>query len=200
MRLTADPIQIAWLALRMETWEEAKVIARYHGVGTVMEVSETGIGSCVARVWRQLDFRSARHPPLRAMPAAAIDLNFFSHHVIWDKGRALVAAGAVLFGRTWVRFQVWRVHRRVPPLAGFRRVSLSIWLAENIGTVSRIWLHPGQKAGLSMVSDQTFGSRFLLMIVSDGLVTLVSRPRMVRRSAREANGADFSAEETVQLR
>ena len=229
LTLTAALIQIALLALRMETWEEAKVIALYHGVGTVMEVFKTGVGSWVypeasllriagvplftgfmyasigsyiARVWRLFDFRFAHHPPRWAtlVLAAAIYLNFFSHHVVWDMRWALFAATAVLFGRTWVYFKVWRVHRRMPLLVGFGLVSLFIWLAENIGTVTRVWLYPGQKAGWSMVSYQKFGSWFLLMIVSYVLVTLVNRPRMVRRSAREANGAGFSAEETVQLR
>lgn len=229
LTLMAALIQVALLALRMETWEEAKVIALYHGVGTVMEVFKTGVGSwiypeasllriaCVplftgfmyasigsyiARVWRLFDFRFAHHPPLRAtLPlAAAIYLNFFSHHLIWDMRWALFAVTALLFGRTWVYFKVWRVHRRMPLLVGFGLVSLFIWLAENIGTVTRVWLYPGQKAGWSMVSYQKFGSWFLLMIVSYVLVTLVSRPRTFRRSAREANGAGFGADESAQLR
>lgn len=40
-------IQIAMLAVRRETWEEAKVIAPYHGVATVVEIFKNGVGSWI---------------------------------------------------------------------------------------------------------------------------------------------------------
>ena len=215
LTLAAVLIQIALLALGMETWEEAKVIALYHVVGTAMEIFKTGVGSWIypeasllkimgvplftgfmyasvgsyiARVWRLFDFRFVHHPPLRfTLPlAGAIYLNFFSHHVVWDIRIALFAATALLFGRTWVYFKVWHVHRRMPLLLGFGLVAAFIWLAENIGTYTRAWVYPRQAAGWSVVPWQKFGSWFLLMIVSYVLVTLVSRPRVFQRSAREA--------------
>jgi uncharacterized membrane protein YoaT (DUF817 family) len=215
LTLAAIVIQCALLALKMETWEEAKIIALYHVVGTVMEVFKTSVGSWtypeasllriagvplftgfmyasvgsyIARVWRLFDFRFVHHPPLRfTLPlAGAIYLNFFSHHVVWDMRLALFAATALLFGRTWVYFKVWHVHRRMPLLLGFGLVAAFIWLAENIGTYTRAWVYPRQAAGWSVVPWQKFGSWFLLMIVSYVLVTLVSRPRVFQRSAREA--------------
>ncbi len=212
LTLAAVSIQVALLALGMETWEEAKVIAIYHVVGTVMEVFKTGvgswiypeasllrimgvplftgfmyasIGSYIARVWRLFDFRFTRHPPLAlTLPlAAAIYVNFFSHHYVADLRIVLLVATGVLFGGTVVHFKVWHVHRRMPLLVGFALVALFIWLAENIGTASRVWLYPNQTAGWSPVSAAKLGSWFLLMIVSYVLVTLVNRPETMPREA-----------------
>jgi uncharacterized membrane protein YoaT (DUF817 family) len=64
----------------------------------------------------------------------------------------------------------------MPLLVGFGLVSLFIWLAENTGTGTRVWLYPNQTAGWSPVPAAKLGSWFLLMIVSYVMVTLVSRP------------------------
>lgn len=212
LTLAAVLIQVALLALGMETWEEAKIIALYHIVGTVMEIFKTSvgswiypeasllrimgvplftgfmyasIGSYIARVWRLFDFRFTRHPPLAlTLPlAGAIYINFFSHHYMADLRAMLFIATGVLFGATVVHFKVWHVHRQMPILLGFVLVSLFIWLAENIGTATRVWLYPNQAAGWSPVSAAKLGSWFLLMIVSYVLVTLVSRPEPAPEAA-----------------
>ncbi|SFL30804.1 Uncharacterized membrane protein YoaT, DUF817 family [Methylorubrum salsuginis] len=219
LTLAALAIQIALLALGMETWEEAKVIALYHLVGTAMELFKTSagswiypepsflriagvplftgfmyasVGSYIARVWRLFDFRFTRHPPLvLTLPlAGAIYLNFFSHHYVADLRVVLFAATALLFGRTVVHFKVWHVHRSMPLVVGFGLVSLFIWLAENIGTGARVWLYPSQAAGWSPVSAAKLGSWFLLMIVSYVLVTLVNRPEPMPEVAPPASEAD----------
>ncbi|MCH8522593.1 MAG: DUF817 domain-containing protein [Glycocaulis sp.] len=93
LTLAAIAIQIAMLAFGLENWEEARVIAVFHLVGTVMEIfkvamgswiyPEAGeallviagvplfsgfmyaaVGSYIARVWRLFDFRFDRFPPL----------------------------------------------------------------------------------------------------------------------------------------
>lgn len=212
LTIAAVLIQVALLALGMETWEEAKVIAIYHVVGTAMEIFKTGvgswiypeasllrvmgvplftgfmyasIGSYIARVWRLFDFRFTRHPPLAlTLPlAGAIYLNFFSHHYVADMRTLLFIATGVLFAGTVVHFKVWQVHRKMPLLLGFVLVSLFIWLAENIGTATRVWIYPNQAAGWSPVSAAKLGSWFLLMIVSYVLVTLVNRPEPMPEAA-----------------
>ncbi len=91
--LGAIAIQIAMLALRLETPAEARVILVFHGVGTLMEIFKVHVGSWVypevdaavlqimgvplfsgfmyaavgsylARVWRIFAFRFDRFPPL----------------------------------------------------------------------------------------------------------------------------------------
>jgi uncharacterized membrane protein YoaT (DUF817 family) len=208
--LAAVAIQIGMLAFRLETWEEAKVIFIFHVVGTAMEVFKTSmgswiypevsllriggvplftgfmyaaIGSYIARCWRLFDFRFTAHPPLWAVVllAAGIYINFFAHHYVADARILLFALTALLFGRCWVHFKVWRRHRRMPLLVGFGLVALFIWIAENIGTFTAAWMYPTQRHGWSLVSAGKLGAWFLLMIISYVLVALVNRPKPMPR-------------------
>ena len=216
--IAAVAIQAAMLAFRLETLEEAKVIFIFHVVGTAMEIFKTAvgswiypeasllriagvplfsgfmyaaIGSYIARCWRLFDFRFTHHPPLWALAllACAIYVNFFAHHYLPDVRLALFAATAVLFGRCWVHFKVWRVHRRMPLLLGFALVALFIWLAENIGTFTAAWMYPHQRLGWSLVSAGKLGAWFLLMIISYTLVALLNRPEPLETLVpRQGNG------------
>lgn len=215
--LAAVAIQAAMLAFRLETWEEAKVIFIFHMVGTAMEVFKTSVGSWVypepsilriggvplftgfmyaaigsyiARCWRLFDFRFTHHPPRWALVllAAGIYANFFAHHYVWDARVPLFALTALLFGRCWVYFKVWRVHRRMPLLLGFGLVALFIWLAENIGTFTAAWVYPSQRDGWTPVSFGKFGAWFLLMIISYVLVALVNRPQAMPAAEVDPKG------------
>jgi uncharacterized membrane protein YoaT (DUF817 family) len=205
MFLAALAIQVAMLTFKLETWEEAKVILVYHVVGTIMEVFKTdvgswiypdasifriggvplfsgfmyaAIGSYIARCWRLFDFRFLHHPPLWAvyLLALAIYVNFFTHHYTFDIRYLLFAAAALIFGRTWIYYKVWHVHRRMLLLLGLGLVSLFIWIAENLGTVTKTWLYPHQVFGWSAVSFGKLGSWFLLLIISYALVAAINRP------------------------
>jgi uncharacterized membrane protein YoaT (DUF817 family) len=204
--IAAVALQAAMLAFRLETWEEAKVIFVFHAVGTAMEIFKTSvgswtypepsllrlggvplftgfmyaaIGSYIARCWRLFDFRFTRHPPLWAMGllAAGIYVNFFAHHYVMDARLVLFALTALLLGRTWVWFKVWRVPRRMPLLVGFGLVALFIWFAENIGTFAAAWVYPHQRHAWAMVGPGKLGAWFLLMIISYVLVAVVNRPQ-----------------------
>jgi len=206
LTLAALGIQAALLALRMETWSEARVILMFHVVGTCMEIFKTAagswiypeasvlriggvplftgfmyaaVGSYLARVWRLFNFRFQAHPPLAATAALSvlIYLNFFAHHFITDFRWVLFALTGVLFARTWVYFRIWRAYRRMPLLLGFVLVALFIWFAENIGTFANAWRYPSQAHAWQLVSIAKLGSWFLLMIISYVMVSLVNRPR-----------------------
>jgi uncharacterized membrane protein YoaT (DUF817 family) len=203
--LAAVGIQIAMLAFKLETFEEAKVILVYHVVGTIMELFKTEVGSWVypeanifriggvplfsgfmyasigsylARCWRLFDFRFLNHPPLWAvyLLAFAIYVNFFTHHYTIDLRILLFVAAAFLFGRTWIYYKVWHTHRRMPLLLGLGLVAIFIWIAENVGTYSKTWLYPHQMTGWSAVSLGKLGSWFLLLLISYALVAAVNRP------------------------
>lgn len=93
LTLAAVAIQVAMIATKLESWEEVRVIAVFHLVGTVMEIFKVeagswvypgseeaalviagvplfsgfmyaSVGSYLARVWRIFDFRWDRFPPL----------------------------------------------------------------------------------------------------------------------------------------
>lgn len=206
--LAALGLQALLLALKLETFEEAKIIFVYHVVGTVMEIFKTSVGSWVypepcffhvagvplftgfmyscigsylCRAWTLFHFEFKAHPPVAwlAVLSAAIYLNFFGHHYIVDLRWALFAATALLFARTWIYFTNWRSRRSMPLLLGLLLVAAFIWFAENIGTFTKTWLYPNQRSGWSMVSAGKFGSWFLLLIISYTLVALIKKPHNV---------------------
>ena len=63
-----------------------------------------------------------------------------------------------------IHFTVDRVPRRMPLLLGFFLVSLFIWLAENIGSFSAVWLYPHQ---LRIMVARDVGQARLLVPADD---------------------------------
>lgn len=199
LTLAALAIQVAMLAFRLETLEEAKVILAFHVVGTVMELFKTyagswvypepsllriggvplfsgfmyaAVGSYLARVWRifELRFEPYPRPIWTQLLAIAVYINFFAHHWLPDIRIVLFAAMIALFWRTRAKFTVWRSRRWMPLLLGWLLVALFIWFAENLGTFARAWAYPGQEGGWTMVSPAKLGAWYLLMYISFVLV------------------------------
>ncbi len=203
--LAAVCVQIVLIAFRAESLREAGVIALFHVVGTIMEIFKTAvgswiypgdavfriggvplftgfmyacIGSYIVRAWTLFDFRFTHHPPrwVVALLALAIYANFFAHHYIYDFRWFLFAATALVFGRTWIFYRVHHSWRSMPLLLAAFLAASFIWLAENVGTVTKTWLYPNQLAGWSPVSLAKLGSWFLLQIISYALVLVIRRP------------------------
>lgn len=203
--LAALIIQITFLRLKMESWEEAKVILIYHVTGTCMEIFKVrmgswiypedailqiagvplfsgfmyaSVGSYMARAIRIFDMRFTHYPrfALTALLAAAIYINFYSHHYVTDMRIGLFAATVLLFGRVRIYFTVERKARWMPLVLAAFLTSIFLWIAENIGTATGIWLYPGQTEW-HMVSLQKLGSWYLLLYVSFVLVTIVCKPQ-----------------------
>lgn len=201
-------IQVALLAFRLETLREAKLILAFHAVGTLMELIKTSVGSWtypepsllrlghvplfsgfmyaavgsyLARVWRIFDFRFVAYPPLAltALLAAAIYVNFFTHHYLPDIRPALFLATLALYARTTVVFTPYRVPRRMPLLIGFGLVATFIWFAENVATFAHAWTYPHQAHGWAMVPSGKLGAWLLLMIISFVLVSVAHRRELV---------------------
>jgi uncharacterized membrane protein YoaT (DUF817 family) len=137
------------------------------------------VGSYLARVTRSFEFRFSHYPPHWVTVAIAllIYINFFAHHFVTDIRLGLFAAVAWAYRRTWVYYRPHKVYRRMPLLLSFALVALFIFLAENVGTFTAIWVYPHQGNGWEMVRWGKYGSWFLLMIVSFILVTFVHPPQ-----------------------
>jgi uncharacterized membrane protein YoaT (DUF817 family) len=217
LTLAAVLIQLVLLASGLESRDEAKVILLFHLVGTAMELFKTAmgswsypepsvlrlggvplftgfmyaaVGSYIARAWRLFDFHFTRHPPFGAtvVLAAAIYINFFTHHFLADARLLLFGAAAGLFGRCQVHFRIRRVHRRMPLLLGFVLVATFIWLAENVGTFSKAWLYPAQRHGWQVVPLGKLGAWLLLTIISYVMVSAVHRGMAVAPWRRGVGG------------
>ena len=210
--LMALAIQALFLRLRMESWEEAKVILVYHVTGTAMEIFKVkmrswtypepaimqiagvplfsgfmyaAVGSFMARTIRIFDMRFTHFPPLwqTAALATAIYVNFFSHHYLPDIRYILFAATVLVFRRVSIHFTTDRTTLRMPLVVAAFLSSLFLWLAENIGTITGTWIYPSQKVW-HMVSFGKLGSWYLLLYVSFVLVTLVLKPRAPEETVR----------------
>lgn len=201
--LIAVGLQALFIWTRLETWEEARVIALFHLTGTAMEwfkvsagswaYPEPGllklfdvplftgfmyasVGSYIARAIRLFDIRLAPAPPYWtiAVLAAAIYVNFWSHHFLPDARMVLFAATVLLFARTRLWFRTLDLWLWVPvPLVALGAAVL-LWGAENIGTLTGTWRYAGQSAW-QMVSLSKLGSWYLLLFVAFATVTLVAR-------------------------
>ncbi|MFJ6043017.1 DUF817 domain-containing protein [Brachybacterium paraconglomeratum] len=176
--LAAAAVQVAMLALRLESLREMGVIALFHVVGTAMEVFKTAVGSWayetdgllrigeaplytgfmyaavgsyMVRVMRLFDLRFTRYPPLLATAAlaAAIYANFFTHHYLPDARWVLLAATLLLYGRCAMSL---RVHRRAP----WRRMPV---IAAFLGVAGLLWIaeNVGTAAGAWIYPHQRAG-------------------------------------------
>lgn len=176
--LAAVAVQVAMLALRLESLREMGVIALFHVVATAMEVFKTAVGSWayetdgflrigevplytgfmyaavgsyMVRVMRLFDLRFTRYPALLATAAlaAAIYANFFTHHYLPDARWVLLAATLLLYGRCVMSL---RVHRRAP----WRRMPV---IAAFLGVAGLLWIaeNVGTAAGAWIYPHQRAG-------------------------------------------
>jgi uncharacterized membrane protein YoaT (DUF817 family) len=207
--LMALLIQAVFIALKLESLEEVKVIFLFHLVGTVMEIFKThvgswsypednffriggvplfsgfmysAVGSYIARVSRILDMRYTDYPPMvwTGILCVLIYVNFFTHHYTYDIRYLLFALTFWLYRNTWVYYRPHKMNYRMPLLLGFVLVAFFIWIAENVGTFGAIWYYPTQQDGWHPVSLSKMGSWFLLMIISFVLVSFIHKPEVPR--------------------
>ncbi len=201
--LFALATQAVFLAAKLETWAEARVIVLFHLTGTAMEWFKVGagswaypelglfkllgvplfsgfmyasVGSYIARVIRIFQMRFAPYPPLwqSFVLAGAIYVNFFAHHALPDIRLGLFAATALVFGRTQVWFVVSERERWMPMVVAAVLSSLALWGAENIGTLTGTWMYSGHVTR-HWTGLGKLGSWYLLLYVAFVTVSLVSR-------------------------
>lgn len=194
--------QALMLLFKLETFEEAKVIALFHLTGTALEIFKVSVGSWsypeaavfkimdvplfsgfmyasvgsyMARVIRIFQMRFTPYPPywVSLIFGAAIYVNFYSHHFIADIRVALFLASLALFWRTRIYFQVGETYWMPLPVAAFSS-SFFLWLAENIGTLTGTWVYAGS-ADFDWASLSKMGSWYLLLYVCFATVTCVIR-------------------------
>lgn len=141
----------------------------------------SAIGSYISRAFVFLELSYERFPAQYHLwiLAALIYANFFADHV-FDFRYALFAYALGLFYRTTVHFRVYRKRRSMPFLVTAILVALFVWIAENVGTYTRIWLYPSQEAAWHLVPLTKLGSWFLLLILSFALVSIIYRDKLRR--------------------
>ena len=140
----------------------------------------SAIGSYISRAFLFLKLSYGRFPAYIHLwiLAALIYLNFFTHHFFYDLRYLLSVYILVIFSRTKVCFRVYHKERSMPFLLTAFLTALFIWIAENIGTYTSIWLYPSQLKYWHLVSLNKIGSWFLLLVLSFALVSIIYRDKL----------------------
>jgi len=130
------------------------------------------VGSYIIQAWRLLDLRVVHHPPywMAGLIAAAIYLNFFTHHFIGDYRWYLAAAALGLYARAQVVYRPHRHDRRMPLSLSLVLIGFFIWLAENIGTFFGLWAYPHQLGAWAAVHVTKWSAWSLLVLMSFTIV------------------------------
>ncbi len=157
----------------------------YFGIATVPLFTGflySSVGSYLARVWRIFDFHFSYFPKKKyaLILVIAVYLNFFTHHFIYDFRWVLLGFTIYLFYRTEIYFKIINNYRRMPLLIGFLLVAFFIWIGENIGTFTKVWLYPNQYSEWQMVSFGKLSSWYLLMLLSFVLVAMVNQIKIIK--------------------
>ncbi len=142
----------------------------------------SAIGSYISRAFIFLKLRYENFPAYFHLwiIAILIYVNFFTHHFYFDIRYILFAYILLVFYKTKVYFKVYKKERNIPFLITVVLTSFFVWIAENIGTFTRIWLYPNQLENWNLVSMGKMGSWFLLLILSFALVSLIYRDKLIK--------------------
>ncbi len=188
-------VQVAMVAFKLETKDELKVICLFHLIGLNLEIFKVRMGSWsypeaglvkiaevplysgfmyasvasyICQAWKRFNLSMTHWPkPIWTwVTAAAIYINFFSHHYLWDL-RWFITAGLVLvFGKTLVSFDVLQKTYKMPMVLAYFLIGFFIWVAENISTFLGAWQYPNQEQQWELVHIGKISSWFLLVIIS----------------------------------
>lgn len=183
------------LATVMELFKTNPAIGSwiYPSVGTSVFVLSTvplftgflysAVGSYISRAFTFLKLTFENFPSYAHLwiIAALVYVNFFTHHFFFDIRYLLFIYIFFVFFRTKIYFEVYRARRSMPFLLAAFLTALFVWIAENIGTFTRIWLYPSQLEYWHLVSFAKTGSWFLLLILSFALVSIIYRDKLQSR-------------------
>lgn len=202
----------------LETKDELKVICLFHLIGLALEIFKVNMGSWsypepgffkvfgvplysgfmyasvasyMCQAWRRLRLELVSWPPFPVVVplAAAIYLNFFTHHYWIDIRWWLTGLVFIVFWRSWVLFGVNGSRYRMPVALSFVLIGFFIWVTENIATFFGAWEYPDQAGTWRLVHTGKMSSWFLLVIVSFLIVATLKLVKEGRsRTERTAGG------------
>lgn len=196
--------QVFMVVSGLETKKELVVITFFHIIGLTLEIFKIHMGSWaypeeayskvlgvplysgfmyasvasyLCQAWRRLDVQLVRWPSvfLAGPLAAAIYLNFFTHHYWIDIRWWLSLLVIIVFSRAWVDYKVGSSRYRMPIVLSFVLIGFFIWIAENIATFFQAWEYPNQAEVWNMVHLGKVSSWLLLVIVSFLIVAILKQ-------------------------
>jgi len=165
------------------SWAYPSVSSAFFVLGTVPLFTGflySAIGSYISRAFIFLRLSYENFPQYAHLwvLAVLVYINFFTHHFFFDIRYLLFMYVAVVFFKTKIHFQVYKKVRTMPFLLAAFLTAFFVWIAENIGTFTKIWLYPSQVEYWHVVSFEKTGSWFLLLILSFALVSIIYREKL----------------------
>ena len=151
------------------SWSYPEAAAsKFWGVPLYSGFMYAAVASYMCQSWRIMRMRLTGYPShaVSITLSVLIYTNFFTHHWLPDIRWFLIAAVAVVFARTQVRFTVLEKERRMPLVASFALIGFFVWIAENVATYFGAWVYPNQKHAWELVSAGKISSWSLLVIVT----------------------------------
>ncbi|MGW7053582.1 DUF817 domain-containing protein [Streptomyces sp. NPDC054887] len=146
-------------------------VTKFAGVPLYGGFLYSAVGSYVCRAWRLMSVELTAYRPRVMVPlAAAVYVNFFSHH--WLPDARWVLAGLILLATigTSVGYSVGERRYRMPLALSFVLIGFFLWIAENAATYVGAWSYPDQLHGWQPVSPMKIGAWALLISVTFVLV------------------------------
>jgi len=142
----------------------------------------SAVGSYISRAFTFLKLSYENFPAYYHLWILALltYVNFFTHHFVYDVRYFLFAYVFIIFFKTKVHFQVYEKVRSMSFVVTALLVAVFVWIAENVGTFTKIWLYPSQLQEWHFVSFGKLGSWFLLLILSFALVSIIYRDKLKR--------------------
>ncbi|WP_171059861.1 DUF817 domain-containing protein [Streptomyces montanus] len=142
-------------------------VLKFAGVPLYGGFLYAAVGSYVCRAWHLFDLELVRYRPRStAAVAAAIYVNFFTHHWLPDARRPLAGLLLAVTAGTSVRYTVRGVRRRMPLALSFVLIGFFLWVAENLATYMGAWRYPYQLDGWRPVGVEKFGAWALLISIT----------------------------------
>ncbi|WP_251061405.1 DUF817 domain-containing protein [Streptomyces sp. ISL-100] len=127
----------------------------------------SAVGSYVCRAWRLMSLQLTGYRPRVMVPlAAAVYVNFFSHHWLPDARWVLAALMLLATIGTSVGYSVGQRRYRMPLALGFTLIGFFLWVAENVATYVGAWSYPNQLHGWQPVSLMKIAAWSLLISVT----------------------------------
>ncbi|WP_102029068.1 DUF817 domain-containing protein [Salirhabdus sp. Marseille-P4669] len=202
----------------LETRDELKVITLFHIIGLALEIFKVHMGSWaypeegnfkifgvplysgfmyasvasyLCQAWRRLNIELINWPPFWAVVplAAAIYLNFFTHHYWIDIRYWLAGLVVLVFWQASVSYKVNGKRYRMPIVLSFILIGFFIWIAENIATFFGAWEYPNQRDSWSLVHLGKLSSWLLLIIVSFLIVATLKQVKGSTSKKTDANSS-----------
>lgn len=168
------------------SWQYPEVETAIFAVATVPLFTGflySAVGSYISRAFTFLNLSYTNFPAYVHVwiVSIAIYANFFTHHFVYDFRYIILLYILAIFYKTKVHFVVYKKTRTIPFLLAGVLTAFFVWVAENIGTATKVWLYPNQQGTWHLVSPEKIGSWFLLLVLSFALVSLVHRARITHR-------------------